>query len=238
MTTLAVVPNIGPETPVLEGRDLTKSFWVKRSSGLLARRSRLHAVDDVSVQLDAGAVTAVVGESGSGKTTVARLLARIVKPDTGEVLLDGHPVAAARYSKVRGSGADGVSGSIRVAQPGARIRHHLIRPLQIHHTADGDVDAAVTAVAAPGRARPTREVRRQVSPRALRWPAPACRDRPSPCGAPPRACSPMNRCRCSMCRSVSECSTCLPIFATVSSSQSSTSPTISPPRDTWPTRSW
>ena len=59
MTTPAVVSN-ETETPVLEGRSLTKSFWVKRSSRLLARRSRLHAVDDVSVKLNAGAVTAVV----------------------------------------------------------------------------------------------------------------------------------------------------------------------------------
>src|SRR5579862_3676802 len=89
MTTLAVVPDTGGVTPVLEGRGLTKSFWVKRSAGLLARRARLHAVDDVSVQLTAGSVTAVVGESGSGKTTVARLLARILSPDAGDVLLDG-----------------------------------------------------------------------------------------------------------------------------------------------------
>lgn len=99
MTTLSVVANVATEAPVLEGRELTKSFSVKGSSGFLARRSRLHAVDGVSVQLMAGAVTAVVGESGSGKTTVARLLARIVKPDTGEVLLDGTPVAAARSRK-------------------------------------------------------------------------------------------------------------------------------------------
>jgi peptide/nickel transport system ATP-binding protein len=143
MTTLAVVPNVGTETPVLEGRGLTKSFWVKRNSGLLARRSRLHAVDDVSVQLDAGAVTAVVGESGSGKTTVARLLARIVKPDTGEVLLDGRPVAAARSRKFAAQVQMVFQDPFASLNPVHRIRHHLTRPLQIHHTADGDVDEAV-----------------------------------------------------------------------------------------------
>jgi len=143
MTTLAVAPNAGTETPVLEGRGLTKSFWVKRNSGLLARRSRLHAVDDVSVQLDAGAVTAVVGESGSGKTTVARLLARIVKPDTGEVLLDGHPVAAARSRKFAAQVQMVFQDPFASLNPVHRVRHHLTRPLQIHHTADGDVDEAV-----------------------------------------------------------------------------------------------
>ena len=49
----------------------------------------MHAVESVSVRLDAGKITAVVGESGAGKTTVARLLAKIIKPYEGEVLLDG-----------------------------------------------------------------------------------------------------------------------------------------------------
>jgi peptide/nickel transport system ATP-binding protein len=143
MTTLAVVPNVGTETPVLEGRGLTKSFWVKRSSGLLARRSRLHAVDDVSVQLMAEAVTAVVGESGSGKTTVARLLARIVKPDAGEVLLDGQPVTAARSRSFAAQVQMVFQDPFASLNPVHRVRHHLARPLQIHHTAEGDVDGAV-----------------------------------------------------------------------------------------------
>lgn len=143
MTALAVVPNGATETPVLEGRDLTKSFWVKGSGGLLARRSRLHAVDGVSVQLMAGAVTAVVGESGSGKTTVARLLARILKPDAGEVLLDGQPVAAARSRKFAAQVQMVFQDPFASLNPVHRVRHHLARPLQIHHTADGEVNEAV-----------------------------------------------------------------------------------------------
>ncbi|MGD0194481.1 MAG: ABC transporter ATP-binding protein [Candidatus Dormibacteria bacterium] len=143
MTTLAVVPDAGPKVPVLEGRGLTKSFWVKRGSGLLARRSRLHAVDDVSLQLMAGAVTAVVGESGSGKTTVARLLARIVKPDAGDVLLDGEPVAATRSRAFAAQVQMVFQDPFASLNPVHRIRHHLARPLQIHHTADGDVEQAV-----------------------------------------------------------------------------------------------
>ncbi len=143
MTTLTVVPIAESETPVLEGRALTKSFLVKRGSGLLTRRSRLHAVDGVSVQLKAGAVTAVVGESGSGKTTVARLLARIVKPDTGQVLLDGQPVAAGRSRKFAAQVQMVFQDPFASLNPVHRVRHHLARPLQIHHTGDSDVDEAV-----------------------------------------------------------------------------------------------
>src|ERR1700693_6663207 len=58
-------------TPVLEGRDLTKYFWVKQGRGPLARRVPVHAVDRVSVRRDAGKGSAVGGESGEGKTRVA-----------------------------------------------------------------------------------------------------------------------------------------------------------------------
>jgi len=143
MTALAVLPDVQAEPPVLEGRGLTKSFLVKRNSGLLARRSRLHAVDDVSVQLRAGEVTAVVGESGSGKTTVARLLARIVKPDAGDVLLDGRPVAATRSRSFAAQVQMVFQDPFASLNPVHKVRHDLARPLQIHHTADGDVEGAV-----------------------------------------------------------------------------------------------
>lgn len=51
--------------------------------------SVVRAVDDVSLELRAGTVTALVGESGSGKTTLARLIAGAQAATAGEVLLDG-----------------------------------------------------------------------------------------------------------------------------------------------------
>src|SRR5258707_15775837 len=90
------------DTPVLEGRDLTKYFWVKQGRGPFARRVPVHAVDRVSLRLDKGKVTAIVGESGAGKTTVGRLPAKIIKPDKGQALLDGKPAPSGRP---RASGA-------------------------------------------------------------------------------------------------------------------------------------
>ncbi|HEY0188061.1 MAG TPA: ABC transporter ATP-binding protein [Cellulomonas sp.] len=51
------------------------------------------AVRDVDLTVHPGETVAVVGASGAGKTTVAALLAGLRVPDTGEVLIDGHPVS-------------------------------------------------------------------------------------------------------------------------------------------------
>ncbi len=131
------------DTPVLEGRDLTKYFWVKQGRGPFARRVPVHAVDRVSLRLDKGKVTAIVGESGAGKTTVARLLAKIIKPDKGQVLLDGKPAPSGRPRSYAAQVQMVFQDPFASLNPVHRIRHHLIRPLQIHHMANGNVDAAV-----------------------------------------------------------------------------------------------
>jgi peptide/nickel transport system ATP-binding protein len=130
-------------TPVLEGRELTKSFWVKQGRGLLDGKARVHAVEDVTVRLDPGTVTALVGESGAGKTTVARLLARIIKPDGGEVLLDGRPAPDGRSRAYAAQVQMVFQDPFASLNPVYRVRHNLVRPLQIHHLANGDLDAAV-----------------------------------------------------------------------------------------------
>ncbi len=56
-------------------------------------RHRTTAVDRVSLKLERGEFLALVGESGSGKTTLARMLAGIVAPGEGQILLDGRSIA-------------------------------------------------------------------------------------------------------------------------------------------------
>jgi len=130
-------------TPVLEGRNLTKYFWVRQGRSLFARRAPVHAVDNVSIQLDAKKVTAVVGESGAGKTTVARLLARIIRPDQGSVLLDGRPAPAGRPRSYARQVQMVFQDPFASLNPVHRIRHHLERPLKIHHLANGNADAVI-----------------------------------------------------------------------------------------------
>src|SRR3546814_6270286 len=50
------------------------------------------AVKDVSVALEEGEVHALLGENGAGKSTLTKMLAGVVTPTAGEILLDGQPV--------------------------------------------------------------------------------------------------------------------------------------------------
>lgn len=53
----------------------------------------IQAVDEVSLQVSAGEFVALVGPSGSGKTTMLSILAALLQPTSGKVLLDGEDLA-------------------------------------------------------------------------------------------------------------------------------------------------
>ncbi|HWG24631.1 ABC transporter ATP-binding protein [Actinospica sp.] len=131
-------------TPVLEAKNLVKHFPVRR--GWALRGAKVHAVEDVSVSLRRGTVTAVVGESGSGKTTLARLLARRTSLTGGELLWEGGdalPAGRAYASEVQLVLQDPFAS----LNPVHGLRYILGRPLKIHGTADGkSQDDAVKAL--------------------------------------------------------------------------------------------
>ena len=53
----------------------------------------IKAVDDVSIAVEAGEFVALVGPSGSGKTTMLSILAALLQPTAGQILLDGKDLA-------------------------------------------------------------------------------------------------------------------------------------------------
>ncbi|MFL5981572.1 MAG: sulfate/molybdate ABC transporter ATP-binding protein, partial [Gaiellaceae bacterium] len=50
------------------------------------------ALDDVSVEVEAGSLTALLGPSGSGKSTLLRVIAGLEQPDAGQICLEGSDV--------------------------------------------------------------------------------------------------------------------------------------------------
>ncbi len=88
-------------TPLLEIRNLSKQFdldksfleTIKFKGGKITREKRsVHAVNNVSIASQRGEALCVVGESGCGKSTVARLVAGLLTPTTGEIHYEGERI--------------------------------------------------------------------------------------------------------------------------------------------------
>ena len=57
------------------------------------------AVDDISLKLDDGEFVGVIGHTGSGKTTLISLIAGLLKPTSGRVLIDGQDLGARGFDR-------------------------------------------------------------------------------------------------------------------------------------------
>jgi len=65
-----------------------KVYFPIRSGAIPRLTGYVKAVDDVTLNINAGEVFGLVGESGSGKTTLARAILRLVTPTSGQILFD------------------------------------------------------------------------------------------------------------------------------------------------------
>jgi NitT/TauT family transport system ATP-binding protein len=74
------------EPPFIAFRNVHKRFR-DASEGRV-----VHAIDDISFEIDRGEFVTVVGPSGCGKTTLLNILAGFEQPSAGQVLLEGQPI--------------------------------------------------------------------------------------------------------------------------------------------------
>ncbi|MCZ4096780.1 ATP-binding cassette domain-containing protein [Streptomyces sp. H39-C1] len=85
----APVPTPAPASP---GRPLLQVSGLRKAYS--TGGTQVVAVDDLSFSLHPGGALGLVGESGSGKTTTARMLVGLERPDHGQILVQGAPIAA------------------------------------------------------------------------------------------------------------------------------------------------
>jgi ABC-2 type transport system ATP-binding protein len=60
---------------------------------LVKRFGKFTAVDDVSISVEPGQIHGFLGPNGAGKTTSIRMIAGLLKPDSGRILVNGHDLA-------------------------------------------------------------------------------------------------------------------------------------------------
>ena len=68
---------------ILECKDLTKSY--KKNKPVLSH---------MNLQIPAGRIIGLLGPNGCGKSTLIKLIAGLLQPDSGEILVGGHPIGA------------------------------------------------------------------------------------------------------------------------------------------------
>ncbi|MBY6275284.1 ABC transporter ATP-binding protein [Symbiobacterium thermophilum] len=78
-------PAVQPAPPELVLRSVTKHFPT--------RRGRIKVLDRVSLSVRKGEFLCLLGPSGCGKSTLFNIIAGLEEPDSGEVLVEGEPVA-------------------------------------------------------------------------------------------------------------------------------------------------
>jgi peptide/nickel transport system ATP-binding protein len=129
-------PGVTPRdnTVLLRTEGLTKHF---RIGGLMSRHPQyLHAVDDIGISIGERQIVALAGESGSGKSTMARLLAKLYQPTSGEIYFQGKPLSAVRSRRdvlrYRGDVPMVFQDPFASFNPVYRVSHGVQRCLKLH----------------------------------------------------------------------------------------------------------
>jgi simple sugar transport system ATP-binding protein len=76
----AAAPRSGSGTALLEARDLAKRY------------GQVRALDGASFAVYPGEVVALIGDNGAGKSTLVKILSGAIRPDDGQILVEGNPV--------------------------------------------------------------------------------------------------------------------------------------------------
>lgn len=107
----------------------------------------LHAVDDVSIQVEAGQTIGIVGESGCGKSTLGKTILRLTEPTSGSITMDGvditklSPKELKRYrTKMQMIFQDPFSS----IDPRMTVSQLIAEPLYIHRIARNKADVTET----------------------------------------------------------------------------------------------
>jgi branched-chain amino acid transport system ATP-binding protein len=110
-----------------------------RISGLTKRFGGISAISDVTMNFEAGTLTAVIGPNGAGKSTFFNLISGAFRPDAGEVLFKGENITGLnRAAIVR----RGIGRAFQVASffPSMTVAENLMAAIAAHRGQWGDLN--------------------------------------------------------------------------------------------------
>ncbi len=119
----------------LEVRDLVKRYQVGEGPPVCA-------VDGVSLSVAAGEMVALYGPSGSGKTTLLMTIAALIRPDSGQVLVNGRDVGAlsdAEQSRYRLRELGLVDQSFDLLPGGTALQNAALKLWMLEHARKAEV---------------------------------------------------------------------------------------------------
>jgi oligopeptide/dipeptide ABC transporter ATP-binding protein len=131
---------------LLEAIDLHRTYRV--GGGWFGGGSTVRAVDGVSLQIRAGESFGLVGESGCGKSTLGRLLLRLEKPTSGQVIFEGQDLStldAATLRRARRHMQMVFQDPYGSIDPRWTLGQIIGEPLRVHERLTPDVRAARVA---------------------------------------------------------------------------------------------
>jgi ABC-type glutathione transport system ATPase component len=136
--------------PLLEIRNLTKVFPHGDSPFGGKPRGEVRAVNEVSLDINAGETLGLVGESGSGKSTLGRLILRLIEPTSGSVRFEDRDLLAASRGEMRGLRRDMqiiFQDPFASLDPRFRVEDIIAEPLIIHRDAAGGDASGLSGIA-------------------------------------------------------------------------------------------
>lgn len=123
------------EAPVLQLANVRKAF------------GGLQAVDGLGFTLKRGEILGLIGPNGSGKTTALNLISGAIAPDSGEIALEGKPIALSPAHRIAQRGVARTFQLVRVL-PGSSCLENVVAGLAFHAPPlwGGKADAAARAL--------------------------------------------------------------------------------------------
>jgi len=134
---------------LLRVEHLKQYFPVKAGVVFDRTVAQVHAVDDVSFDLEEGQTLGLVGESGCGKTTLSRSLMRLIEPSDGTVAFAGQDVthiSARKMRPLRREMQMVFQDPFASLNPRKRIAQIIGAPLRLHGVPKADIRERVSAL--------------------------------------------------------------------------------------------